>query len=100
MSTEISVGLVGNLGSLRSEELPACHFLLLTVLENDGRVEIEFSNDTQTPLRLLYHAGRRNAARSGERYVHVTGAIIYAGFRPPIQNRGPFSFCGAIEDAP
>jgi len=52
------------------------HFLVLTVLENDGRVEIEFSNDTQAPLRLLYHAGRRNAARSGERYVHVTGAII------------------------
>ena len=25
---------------------PACHFLLLTVLENDGKVEIEFSNDT------------------------------------------------------
>ena len=25
---------------------PACHFLLLTVLENDGRVESEFSNDT------------------------------------------------------
>ena len=73
---------------------PACHFLLLTVLENDGKVEIEFSNDTQAPLRLLYHAGRRNAARSGKRYVHVTGASIYAWFlRPPIQNRGPFSFC-------
>ena len=53
---------------------------LLTLFENNGRVEIEFSNDTQTPLRLLYHAGRRNAARSGERYVHVTGAIIYAWF--------------------
>src|SRR5262249_22394915 len=24
---------------------PACHFLLLTRLENNGRVEIEFSND-------------------------------------------------------
>src|SRR5215467_6674303 len=59
---------------------PACHFLLLTVLENNGRVEIEFSNDTQAPLRLLYHAGRRSAARSGERYVHVTGAIIYGCF--------------------
>ena len=59
---------------------PACHFLLLTVLENNGKVLIEFSNDTQAPLRLLYLAGRRNAARSGERYVYVTGAIIYAWF--------------------
>src|SRR5215472_19274725 len=25
---------------------PACHFLLLTVLKNNVRVEIEFSNDT------------------------------------------------------
>ena len=37
---------------------PACHFLLLTVLENNGRVLIEFSNDTQAPLRLLYFASR------------------------------------------
>jgi len=32
--------------------------LLLTVLENNGRVLIEFSNDTQAPLRLLYFASR------------------------------------------
>ena len=59
---------------------PACHFLLLTVLENDGRVELEFSNDTHAPYRLLPNTGRGNAARIGERYVYVTGAIISASF--------------------
>ena len=50
------------------------NFLLLTGLEKDGRVVIEFSNDSQAPYRLFYHTGRGNVAR--ERYVHVAGAII------------------------
>jgi hypothetical protein len=57
--------------------LPAtssCHFLLLTGLEKNGRVVIEFSNDAQAPYRLFPDASRGNAARTG--YVHVTGAII------------------------
>ena len=29
---------------------------------------------------MLPNTGRGNAARSGERYVHVTGAIIYTWF--------------------
>ena len=30
-------------------------------------------NDAQAPYRLLPDTGRGDAARSGERYVHVTG---------------------------
>jgi len=33
-------------GADPSSILAGCHFLLLTVLEKNGRVEIEFSNDT------------------------------------------------------
>ena len=61
------------------------------MLENDGRVEIEFSNVTQAPYRLL-PPGRGNVARSGERYVHVAGAIIRVVLKASDVNRGPFSF--------
>jgi hypothetical protein len=63
----------------------------------DVTVKVSYSNDAQTPYRLLPDTGHVYVARSGQRYVHVTGAhqqrIVFLSLR---YKSGAFGFLGVF----